>query len=70
MDYKFKTELKKQLLKGRTIKYVSEQIGYERSGLTKILNGKSKCKKLTAYCIVKFCDNAREIENYFIKERN
>lgn len=63
--YLFKKELKQQLLKGTTIRYLAKEIGISEVHLTNILNGKNTCKKTTAYCIVKFNHNDKEIEDFF-----
>lgn len=64
--YIFKKELKKDLLKGVTIRYLAEQIGISEVHLANLLNGRYGCRKTTAYCIVKFCDENKEISDYFI----
>lgn len=64
--YIFKKELKKDLLKGVTIRYLAEQIGISEVHLSKILNGVYGCKKTTAYCIVKWCNANKEIADYFM----
>lgn len=65
--YQFKTELKDQLLDGRTIVSMCNKIGISRVVLNNILNGKAVTRKLTAYCIVKASDKEAEIEDYFIR---
>ena len=64
----FKKELKKQLLEGRTIKYVASKIGITDTFLTSILNGKRTCSKITAYCITKFFNQNYEVNDLFIKK--
>ena len=64
--YQFKTELKDQLLDGRTIVSMCNKIGISRVVLNNILNGKAVTRKLTAYCIVKASDKEAEI-NLVIK---
>lgn len=66
--YEFKTELKDQLLDGRKINYLANKIGITRDRLIKILNGKVITRKLTAYCIVKACNQDAEINDYFIRK--
>lgn len=66
--YEFKAELKEQLLDGRKINYLCQKIGISRSKLNMILNGKSTTRKLTAYCIVKACNEDAEINDYFIRK--
>lgn len=45
----------------------SEVIGITQPNLSKILNGKVACRKVTAYCITKYIDENAEIEDYFIR---
>lgn len=66
--YKFKTELKKEMLEGRTITYLANQIGFSKNALTNILNGKNTTKKTTAYIISKMFNSDKEIEDYFTRE--
>ena len=63
--YRFKKELRDQLLSGRTVRYVAHQIDITEVHLSNILNGKKTCKRSTAYCIVKICDEKRELSDYF-----
>lgn len=66
--YEFKVELKDQLLDGRKINYLCKKIGITRPYLTMILNGERSTRKLTAYCIVKACNEDAEINDYFIRK--
>lgn len=45
----------------------SEVIGLTQPTLSKILNGKVACRKVTAFCITKYIDENAEIEDYFEK---
>lgn len=63
--YRFKKELKEDLLQGRKISYVAEEIGITLSHLSQILNGNYTTQKTTAYCIVKCCQQEKEITDYF-----
>lgn len=63
----FKTELKEDLLQGRTIKYVSKQIEVSLSLFNRLLNGKIGTQKSTAFYIVKSCRPDKELEDYFYK---
>ena len=63
--YVFKKELKEDLLKGVTVRYLANQIGISEVHLANLLNGKYGCRKTTAYCIVKFCNADKEISDYF-----
>ena len=64
----FKTELKKELLDGRTTIYVANKVGITRQQLDYILKGKVATRKTTAYCLVKACNPDAEIEDYFIRK--
>ena len=44
---------------------VSKKLGLNNASLSRILNGKQATKYLTAYCIVKLYDPAKEVEDYF-----
>lgn len=52
-------------LKGETQRKVAEKIGITEQTLSKILNRKTNCSKMTAYCIVKINNIENEIEDYF-----
>lgn len=43
----------------------SEEIGIDISTLSRILHKKQKCSKVLAYCIVKYYDKTKEIQDYF-----
>lgn len=43
----------------------SKVIGITQPTLSKILNGKVACRKVTAYCITKYINAEAEIEDYF-----
>jgi len=43
----------------------SKVIGITQPTLSNILNRKVECRKVTAYCIVKYIDENAEIEDYF-----
>lgn len=45
----------------------SEVIGLSQPTLSNILNRKVACRKVTAYCIVKYIDDEANIEDYFEK---
>lgn len=47
----------------------SEVIGLSQPTLSNILNRKVACRKVTAYCIVKYIDDEANIEDYFEKVR-
>lgn len=67
--YIFKSERKKELLKGRTITYIAEQIGVTNGFLSQVFNGKKSCSKLVAYCLCKILDSDLEIEDCFERAR-
>ncbi len=66
--YRFIKDKKKDLLAGRTITYVAEQVGLSRVALANILLGKFTTKKSTAYIITKLCNAEKEIADYFTRE--
>lgn len=45
----------------------SEVIGLTQPTLSNILNRKVACRKVVAFCIVKYIDKDAEIEDYFEK---
>lgn len=63
----FKTELKQDLLLGRTMKYIAKEIELSHSLLVCVLNGKKPTHKSTAYYLVKSCRPEAELEDYFYK---
>ena len=46
----------------------SEVIGLSQPTLSNILNRKVACRKVVAFCIVKYIDENAEIEDYFDKK--
>lgn len=66
--YLFKTELKKGALDGRTMTSIAEKVGITKAYVIMIMNGKSTCSKLVAYCLTKVLDPNSEIKDYFIRE--
>lgn len=67
--FEFEKDKKEELLKGRTITYIANEVGISKEFLTSILNGKRNCSKLVAYSIVKACNSDSEISDYFIQKR-
>lgn len=63
--YKFKTEKYMELLNGRTVEWLSGQLGYTATTLYLIFNGHKTCKKALAFAIVKTLDNNNEILDFF-----
>ena len=65
----FKKEKKKDLLKGRKISYLSENIIKCNKGyLTNILNGKKTCSKRLAKDIIDCIGDNEKIEDYFVEQ--
>lgn len=66
--YKFKKELKKGALDGRTMTSIAERIGITKAYVIMIMNGKTTCSKLVAYSLTKALNLNSEINDFFIKE--
>lgn len=66
--YRFNTEKYKELLNGRTVEWVSKQIGYSATSLYLLFNGRTKCKKALCIAIVKTLNDNNKVEDYFYKE--
>lgn len=49
--YYFKKEKKEELLKGRSIKYISYLMGITEGYVSRIINQKTKCSRLVAVCL-------------------
>ena len=67
--YKFKTERYKELLNGRSVEWLSQELGYNVTTLYLIFNGHKSCKKALAFAIVKALDINNEVGDYFEKIR-
>lgn len=66
--YQFKKELDvNELIDGRTFLYLSQQIGFNRENLAKILKGMRTCTYDRAKEIVDYCKPTEDVEKYFIK---
>ena len=63
--YRFIIDKKEELLNGKTISWVAKNVGISRSYLTDVLNDKRTTTKMTAYCIVKSCNEDYEINQFF-----
>ena len=63
--YKFKKEKYVELLDGRTVEWLSNQIGYTSTTLYLIFNGHKNVKKALALAIVKTFNNDYEVEDFF-----
>ena len=59
----------KETDKIKVIKQVAmaKVVGLNPVTINKIFNRKQKCSKLVAYCITKFLDDDKEIEEFFEK---
>ena len=65
----FKKEKKKDLLKGRKISYLSENVIKCNKGyLTNILNSKKSCSKRLAKDMIECIGDKEKIENYIIEQ--
>lgn len=60
--YKIKKEIK-----FANQRKASEEIGIAQETLSRIINGKQSCSKMTAYCITKTFKKNLEIEDLFIR---
>ncbi len=67
--YLFKVEKKKELLEGRKIKNIAEQVGITKCFLSSVLGRKRPCSKLVAYCITKSLNKELEIDDCFDRIR-
>ena len=66
INYWFKKEKQKELLKGKTIRECAEDIGINRPYLNNVLNKKMPVKhKAVAYAITKYTNKDYEIEDVF-----
>lgn len=63
--YHFKVEKYKELLDGRSIEWLSNNIEYNRVTISNILNGKIHCKKVVAIAIVKTLDINKNVNDFF-----
>lgn len=63
--YKFRTEKYVKLLDGRTVEWLSKEVGYSSTMLYLIFNGHKSCKKALAIAIIKILDSESDIEEYF-----
>ena len=63
--YRFKKEKYLELLDGRTVEWLSKQVGYTNVTLYYIFNNHKNCKKALAIAIVKTLDINKKVEDYF-----
>ena len=61
----FRKDKKRELLKGLKQKELAEKLGISRTNLCNVLNGVTSASKVMAYCLVKECDENKEIDYYF-----
>lgn len=67
--YEFKKEKYLELLNGKTVEWLSSELGYTPTTFYLIFNGHKSCKKALAFAIVKTLDINNEILDYFDKVR-
>ena len=67
--YKFKIEKYIELLNGKTVEWLANELGYTSTTFYLIFNGHKYVKKALALAIVKELDNDNEVEEYFEKIR-
>lgn len=68
--YKFDTTKYKELLNGRTVRWLAKELCYGETVIYLILNGHKTCKKALALAIVKVLDDKNKIEDYFYEVGN
>lgn len=65
--YKFRKDKYLELLDGRTVEWLSRQLGYSATTLYQLFNCHTTCKKAMALAIVKTFSNIYEVDDYFEK---
>lgn len=63
--YYFKTEMHEELLKNKTITWLSKKLDYTLPMLYNIFNRNIGCRKIIAFAIVKALDIENDIDTYF-----
>lgn len=63
--YKFKKETYIELLNGRTVEWLSKEIGYSATTLYLIFNCHKNVKKALAIAIVKTLDESLNVDDFF-----
>lgn len=63
--YKFKKEKYIELLNGRTVEWLSKEIGYSATTLYLVFNCHKNVKKALAIAIVKTLDESRHVDDFF-----
>lgn len=64
--YDFKTEKYIELLDGRTVEWLSKELGYSNMSLYALFNGRRHCKKALAIAICSILGKS-DINEYFIE---
>ena len=67
--YKFRKEKYVDLLNGKTVEWLANELGYTPTTFYLIFNGHKSVKKALALAIVKELDIKNEVEEYFEKIR-
>ena len=62
--YKFKTDKYIELLDGRTVEWLSKELGYTNMSLYALFNGRRTCKKAMAIAICAVLGKS-DINDYF-----
>ena len=61
--YKFRVEKYVDLLGGRTVEWLSNEVGYTNMSLYALFNGRRSCKKALAIAICHILD--KDLNDYF-----
>jgi len=65
MSYVLKQDKAKEIKKKYLGTYLAETLGITRGYMSRLLNGKVKCPKTTAYAFTKIVDRDLEIDDLF-----
>lgn len=63
--YMFDVSKYKELLDGRSVRWLAKELCYGETSIYLILNGHKSCKKALALAIVKTLNDNNNIEDYF-----
>ena len=63
--YWFKKEKYLEMLDGRSVEWLSNQLGYSKVTLYNLFNGHKGCKKAIAIAIVKTLNDTYNVDDYF-----
>jgi len=66
--YSFRVEKKEEIINKYKLSYIAGEVGISLTYLSNILNNKTDCKKVVAYCITKIVDNTKEVDYFFTKK--